>query len=104
MSHMCMIYANIYGKVETNWKLKTEERRLETQWAALAQALVSWPIRAELFSLNSWLSPPIEMARVRQIDRKAQQCMTATSQRENLLEGILTEREFHLHCQLPDAF
>lgn len=44
------------------------------------------------------------MAQVRQIDRKAQQYMTATSQRENLLEGILTEGEFHLHRQLPDAF
>ena len=36
--------------MEANWKLKTRLRQLETHWAVLAQACVSWPIKGDWIS------------------------------------------------------
>ena len=45
--HISIIYGHVYDRSEANWKLKTQQSHPETTWAVLAQACVSWPIRAD---------------------------------------------------------
>ena len=48
VSHICISYTYIHSRCESRWKLKTGQNWPETQWAELAQACVSWPIRGPL--------------------------------------------------------
>ena len=46
VSYVSLVYTYNHDGCEASWKLQTEKSIEETKWALLAQACVSWPIRA----------------------------------------------------------